>query len=246
MVIFKRNYNLIIIILAIISVSLVMLDILSFINLNITPFKEIDTIILLIFTADYIGRFYISRKKAAFFKSNFFDLIAIIPFHSAFAVFILTRLLRITRLSRLSRLSRTSRLFRLTRIIGVIGRFTKLIKVFFRTNGFLYMLYVSGAIILIGATLYSIVENITFIDSLWWAFVTSTTVGYGDIFPSTNIGRLIAIVLMLTGIGIFGALTSTITSFFMNNSEEEKQNSEIKELNIKITQLIEKIEKNEH
>ncbi|WP_143139320.1 potassium channel family protein, partial [Alkalibacterium sp. 20] len=160
---------------------------------------------------------------------------AIIPFHSVFAVFRLTRLLRITRLSRL------------TRVIGTIGRLTKHIKVFFQTNGFVYMMYVAGVIMLIGATVYSVVENINFIDSLWWAFVTSTTVGYGDIVPYTNIGRLIAVVLMLTGIGIFGALTSTITSFFMNNNDDkiENQNMEIKELNIKITQLLEKMDRNE-
>ncbi|OJF92821.1 hypothetical protein AX762_09560 [Alkalibacterium sp. 20] len=124
---------------------------------------------------------------------------------------------------------------------------TKHIKVFFQTNGFVYMMYVAGVIMLIGATVYSVVENINFIDSLWWAFVTSTTVGYGDIVPYTNIGRLIAVVLMLTGIGIFGALTSTITSFFMNNNDDkiENQNMEIKELNIKITQLLEKMDRNE-
>ncbi|MDZ7836269.1 MAG: potassium channel family protein [Alkalibacterium sp.] len=146
--------------------------------------------------------FIVSGNKFNFFKTNLFDLIAIIPFHSAFSVFRLARLFRITRLSRLSRLSRMSRLFRFTRMIGMIGKATRHIRKFLQTNGFIYMMYVSGVILLIGATSYSIAENVHFIDSLWWAFVTSTTVGYGDISPTTAIGRLTAMFLMLTGIGI--------------------------------------------
>lgn len=244
---FKRKYDLTIIVLALISVSLVVLDILSFININHQPFAVIDFLILLIFTVDYIGRLYLSKRKLVFIKSNFFDLLAIIPFHSAFAVFRLTRLLRITRLSRLSRLSRTTRLFRLTRVIGVIGKASRNIKSFFQTNGFIYMMYIAGVILLIGAATYSFAENVNFIDSLWWAFVTSTTVGYGDISPTTNIGRLAAMILMLTGIGIFGALTSTITSFFMNDNKEEieEQNKEISELNNKITLLLVKLDHQE-
>nr|WP_245920527.1 potassium channel family protein [Alkalibacterium olivapovliticus] len=144
----------------------------------------------------------------------------------------------------MTRLSRTNRLFRLTRAVGLIGKATKHVRTFFNTNGFAYMVYASGTILLLGATVYSIAEIVNFIDSLWWAFVTSTTVGYGDISPVSGIGRLTAIVLMLTGIGMFGALTSTITSFFIISEEEEEpeQNDEIKELNQKISKLLVKIE----
>ncbi|SFC59377.1 voltage-gated potassium channel [Alkalibacterium subtropicum] len=241
----KKRYDLVIIFLALISVNLVLLDIISLVNLNTSPFKEVDTLILLIFTMDYFVRLYLSENKKSFFKTNIFDLVAIIPFHSAFAIFRITRFVRLTRSSRLSRFSRTSRLFGLTRILGVIGKATKHVKAFLKTNGFIYMMYIGAVILLTGATFYSIAENVDFIDSLWWAFVTSTTVGYGDISPSTHVGRLTAIVLMLTGIGLFGALTSTMTSFFMNDPDKEieSQRNEIKELNTKITQLLEKMEK---
>jgi len=66
----------------------------------------------------------------------------------------------------------------MTRLVGLIGKMSRHIKVFFNTNGFVYMIYASGTILLIGATVYSIAEGVNFIDSLWWAFVTSTTVGY--------------------------------------------------------------------
>jgi voltage-gated potassium channel Kch len=52
-------------------------------------------------------------------------------------------------------------------------------------------------------------------DALWWAIVTVTTVGYGDRFPVTEGGRIVAVVLMLVGIGLIGTLTATVASVFI-------------------------------
>jgi voltage-gated potassium channel len=52
-------------------------------------------------------------------------------------------------------------------------------------------------------------------NALWWAVVTVTTVGYGDRFPITAVGRVVAVVLMLVGIGLIGVLTATVASFFV-------------------------------
>jgi voltage-gated potassium channel len=52
-------------------------------------------------------------------------------------------------------------------------------------------------------------------DALWWAVVTVTTVGYGDRFPVSDGGRLVAVVLMMVGIGLIGVLTATVASFFV-------------------------------
>jgi len=56
----------------------------------------------------------------------------------------------------------------------------------------------------------------SFDDALWWSFVTATTVGYGDISPVTTPGRIIAAILMLTGIGFIGMLTGVISTFFIS------------------------------
>jgi voltage-gated potassium channel len=52
-------------------------------------------------------------------------------------------------------------------------------------------------------------------DALWWSAVTITTVGYGDKFPVTTEGRIIATVLMVTGVGLFGTFTAGVASFFL-------------------------------
>ena len=52
-----------------------------------------------------------------------------------------------------------------------------------------------------------------------WSFVTTTTVGYGDISPESHIGRIIAVILMITGIGFVGMLTGTIATFFLGKRE---------------------------
>jgi voltage-gated potassium channel len=58
-------------------------------------------------------------------------------------------------------------------------------------------------------------------DAFWWAIVTTTTVGYGDVSPVTPEGRLIAVGLMIVGIGFIGVFTATITSFFADQSRAD-------------------------
>ncbi len=58
-------------------------------------------------------------------------------------------------------------------------------------------------------------------DALWWAITTVTTVGYGDITPITPEGRLVAVVLMLTGIGVIGVFTATVASLLFEEQQTE-------------------------
>lgn len=76
------------------------------------------------------------------------------------------------------------------------------------------MVYASVTILFIASTLYSLAENVSLPNSIWWAITTTTTVGYGDISPKTFVGKLAAVLLMFVGIGLIGMLTSTITNFF--------------------------------
>lgn len=66
-------------------------------------------------------------------------------------------------------------------------------------------------------------------DAIWWAFVTITTVGYGDRYPTTNWGRFVGMLVMTTGVGLFGVLTGYLANAFLSpgkKAEDDKQNTE--------------------
>src|SRR5204862_2850619 len=78
-------------------------------------------------------------------------------------------------------------------------------------------------------------------DALWWAVVTTTTVGYGDVSPVTGEGRLIAVGLMVVGIGFIGVFTATITSFFLapdRGGADEDVNERLTRIEQKLDDLL--------
>ncbi len=216
----KLIYDLVILVLALISVILVFFDMFSVLSLEDKPYKQIDLIILLLFWTDYICRFLISKSKVTFFKENIADFIAIIPFNSIFSFFRISRVFRIAKVTRLSKLTKTTRLVRAFAFIGILR---KRLKKFLRTNGFIYVIYCNLSLILLSSIIMSFAEKQSFYDALWWSIVTCTTVGYGDISPSTATGRIVAVILMLFGIGFIGMLTSTITTYFTKETYKDEE-----------------------
>lgn len=179
---------------------------------------------------------------------------AILPLNAIFTVFRLGHIFRFARLTKLLKLTR------LLRIVGLTGKLEKKVSKLLRTNGLLYILYLNFFIVLLGSSILSVVEEKSFSDSLWWALVTVTTVGYGDIVPVSLFGKWIAVLLMLVGISTIGMLTSTLTNFFVKDNPDkqikldklqdelssqrillEKQSEKIEELYRMIKDLVEKI-----
>ncbi|HYX50991.1 MAG TPA: potassium channel family protein, partial [Ktedonobacteraceae bacterium] len=69
--------------------------------------------------------------------------------------------------------------------------------------------------------------NITsYSNAVWWGFVTITTVGYGDYYPVTGLGRFFALILMFSGLGIIGVLSSYLASFFVSLQRRREANKD--------------------
>ena len=193
---------------------------------------RIDFAICLVFIYDFFVRLYKAESKRSFLKWGWIDLISSIPMFEA---------LRWGRLVRLIRILRILRAFRSTKIL--------LSYIFqHRAQGtFATVALISIVLVVFSAIAILNLENVpesnikTSADALWWAFVTITTVGYGDKFPVTHEGRFIAAVLMTAGVGLFGTFTAYIASYFLE-AERQKDESDIQQLIAEVRMLREKVE----
>ena len=166
-----------------------------------------------LFVVEYLVLFSLAPNRWHVFRTHLLDLLIIVlPF------------------LRPLRAARSARLLRLLTVSGRVG-------VGFRAvagrRGARFFLVGVGGLIVVGALLaFAFERNVdgsnieSFPDALWWAFVTATTVGYGDHFPLTVEGRAIAVVLMMVGIGALGIVTANIAAFFIE-SDESDTNREI-------------------
>ena len=97
------------------------------------------------------------------------------------------------------------------------------------------------AIIAFGYIFYIAEPDIkTFGDGIWWALVTVTTVGYGDITPATTLGRFVAGTLMFFGLGLIATVTAIVSAKFVQNYVDHHTNDDVLE---KLEELESEIEK---
>lgn len=125
---------------------------------------------------------------------------------------------------------RILRLMRLVRIVRVFGRVGERVGVWERIAGESNLGKIAlagGAVTLVGATLVWLLERDApgskipdFTTALWWAIVTVTTVGYGDVTPVTATGRFVAAGLMVVGIGTIALLASSLASVLILDKED--------------------------
>ncbi|MFS8177555.1 ion channel [Limosilactobacillus reuteri] len=225
-------YDIFMALLAIISIVLIVLDYAHEINIVSPPYSIIDNSILIVFAIDYFVRLFYAKDKKRFFKENIFDLLSIIPVNNLFYVF---------RMARIGRAFRLLKLLRIFRLVGLTGRLHKFLK----TNGLVYYLYISLTVILIASSLYCISEKVSFGTALWWSITTATTVGYGDVSPTTGLGKTAAVLLMFLGIGFIGMLTSSLTNFFDTSTDNdlEKELAELKQQNKELEDHLSRLEK---
>ncbi|WP_375322763.1 potassium channel family protein [Aliivibrio logei] len=188
-----------------------------------------DNFICFFFLADFFIRLKKADDKKAFMKWGWIDFLSSIPMLDIFRYGRIVRVVRVLRLLRAVRSTkvmlsyvfrnRTQGTFSLVSAVSIILVIFGSIAVLQLEQG------VEGANI----------QNAT--DALWWAFVTITTVGYGDFYPITFEGRIIAAILMTAGVGLFGTFTGFVASWFLEESEEEQGQHIISNLRNDVSEL---------
>ena len=176
----------------------------------------VDNLICVVFFIDFVIRFRQAHDKLEFMKWGWIDLVASIP---------TLEFMRAGRLLRLIRLIRVIRAFRSTTHIAnhlfknrIKGTLTSVALI-----AVLMLLFSSIAILEVETAPNSNIKTAE--DAVWWAYVTITTVGYGDKYPVTTEGRIIAAFLMTVGVGLFGTFTAFVSSWFVkgNSHHHEKK-----------------------
>ena len=170
-----------------------------------------DNIICFVFLIDFVKRFLQANNKLKFMQWGWIDLISSIPMFD---------FMRIGRAVRLIRLIRILRAFRSTKhlIQHIFKTRTKGTLTAAAIIAVLMIIFSSIAILQVETDPNSNIKTAE--DAIWWAYVTITTVGYGDKFPVTSEGRVIAILLMTVGVGLFGTFTAYLASWFIGENKK--------------------------
>ena len=198
-------------------------------------FNVFEIASIIIFTIEYILRFWsadaFKRKEESGFKKQLkfatswygiIDLIAIIPFYLPFIIALDLRIFRILRLARLLRILKLGRYSKSLRIIGQIFKETKTELI---TTALLavILLMLSSALMYYAENAAQPEAFASIAHALWWAVATLTTVGYGDIYPITALGKVIGTFIALIGIGFIALPTGIISSSFMEKIQAQKK-----------------------
>src|SRR4051794_6235258 len=123
------------------------------------------------------------------------------------------------------RLVRLARLLRLLRAAVIVSRALQAERQLTKANVFRFVSLATIFLTVIAGAVQATVDTgdfKTFWDGVWWAIVTVTTVGYGDVYPRTVAGRIVAITLMLVGVGFVAVLTATIASIFVKQERNDE------------------------
>jgi voltage-gated potassium channel len=217
----SNAYNIFILVLTVMSLAVMVLMILPLDAATLQVLQVYDNLICVVFLIDFTVNITRAKPKRAYWidQRGWLDLLGSIPSFGG-DVFRFAALLRLARLSRLARIGR---------LLGGKAK-TALIKDVVDNRG-QYAIFITLLMMLIVLTTSSVLilqfegnspdANIqTGGDALWWAIVTITTVGYGDFYPVTSLGRMVGVVVMFAGVGIIGALASILASILVPSPKE--------------------------
>ncbi len=193
-----------------------------------TTLFYLEWILTFFFTVEYTIRIYIVRKKFTYIFSYYglIDLLSLLPsyiglFVSGAQGLIVIRALRLLRIFRILKLSRYVHDSKM--IVSALKASRSKISVF--------LFAVVMMVIIIGTIMY-LVEGEesgfgSIPESIYWAIVTLTTVGYGDIAPATTLGRFIASFVMILGYGVIAVPTGIVTAEISNSKRQEEISTQV-------------------
>jgi voltage-gated potassium channel len=174
----------------------------------------VNWLIWAIFVAELAFILEVAPRKAVALKAHWLDAIIILVTAPAFG-----RLLAALRLVRLVRL------LRLLRLTAVVTRAVQRERVVSSGATFRLVALLTLVIVVLSGSVEALVDSGEFHstwDGIWWALETVTTVGYGDVPVKAVDGRIIAMVVMLVGIGFLSVLTATIASYFVKTDRGDE------------------------
>jgi voltage-gated potassium channel len=199
--------------LAIIPVVVIQTDVHS--GVWVTVASVANWVIWAIFLGELVFVLTVAERKQAAVRAHWLDLAVVV-----LTVPLLGRLLSAVRLVRLARL------FRLVRLAAVAGRAMTAERRLTSTEVFRFVALVTGFVVVVAGAAEATVDKTDFPrlwDGIWWAVVTVTTVGYGDVYPRSTEGRIVAMFVMLFGIGFLSVLTATIASKFVTTDSAAEE-----------------------
>ena len=220
-----KLFDICLIITIVLSVIMVMVDsVYDYHNSYGSFLKQAEWIFTVLFTIEYIFRIYCIRRPASYIFSFYgiIDFLALIPTY-------LSILLPGAEVFSVIRVLRVLRVFRVLKLVQFMGEADLLLKamVHSRRKIFVFLFFIMTLVVILGSIMYLIEGEASGFDSIprsiYWAIVTLTTVGYGDISPDTNFGQAIAAMIMIMGYSIIAVPTGIVTSAMFFTKDSTKQ-----------------------
>jgi voltage-gated potassium channel len=205
----STGYELFILLLSLVSIADMVLSTFSTRILPDASVAEVvaitDMLLTTVFLFDFLYRMFTTSSKRQYFFKNWgwADLLACVP------------MLRIFRLFRIVRAARLMRTFGLKNMINEVVNNRAGSALYITIFAVIVLAEVAAILVLQAEGVNPAANIVTGEDAVWWVFVSITTVGYGDRYPTTAVGRLIGVVVMFCGIALLGVLTSFLASFFI-------------------------------
>lgn len=172
----------------------------------------IDHAAWLIFVMDYTVRMVFTENKKHFFTSHLAEFVAIVPIGP---LIVASRMLHAVNMGAFADGA--------LKIAFIIKFFSYLIRTyvmqrrFIKTNQLHYTAAISLTSLVVAAMLFADFENRSYSDGIWWAFVTASTTGFGDVVPTTQGGRIVGMFLMVVGLSCISMLTGVIAGRMMQS-----------------------------